>query len=91
MRMVSWVESSPMIRVTWVQSQIASYQKLLKWYLIPPCLILSNIRYVSRVKWDNPGKGVVFSPTPWCSSYRKGSLLAALDYGRQLYSTYHCT
>ena len=23
--------------------------KTLKWYLIPPCLILSNIRYVSRV------------------------------------------
>ena len=25
------------------------------------------------------------SPTPWCSSYWKGSLLVALDYGRQLY------
>ena len=32
--------------------------KTLKWYLIPPCLILSNIRYVSRVKWSNPGKGL---------------------------------
>ena len=27
--------------------------------MIPPCLTLSNIRYVSRVKWSNPGKGVV--------------------------------
>ena len=27
------------------------------------------------------------SPTPQCSSYRKGSLLVALDYGRQLYYT----
>ena len=24
--------------------------------VIPPCLKLSNIRYVSRVKWSNPGK-----------------------------------
>ena len=27
-----------------------------------------------KVKWSNPGKGVAPSPTPWCSSYRKGSL-----------------
>ena len=26
--------------------------KTLKWYLMPPYLILSNIRYVSRVKWS---------------------------------------
>ena len=32
-------------------------------------LTLSNIRYVSRVKWSNPGKGVAPSPTPLCSSY----------------------
>ena len=72
-----------MVRETTVQSQVASYQKLLKWYLIPPCLTLSDIRYVSRVKWSKPGKGVASSPTPRCSSYRKGSLLVALDYGRQ--------
>ena len=29
--------------------------KTLKWYLMPPCLTLRNIRYVSRVKWRNPG------------------------------------
>ena len=40
-----------------------------KWYLIPPCLTLSNIRYVSKVKWSNPGKGVAPSPTPRCRSY----------------------
>ena len=40
-----------------------------KWYLIPPCLTLCNIRYVSRVKWSNPGKGVAPSPAPRCSSY----------------------
>ena len=36
-----------------------------------PCLTLSIIRYGSRVKWSNPGKGVVSSPTPRCSSYQK--------------------
>ena len=35
-----------------------------KWYLIPPYLTLSIIRYVSRVKWSNPEKGVAPSPTP---------------------------
>ena len=45
--------------------------------MIPPCFTLSNIRYVSRVKWSYPGKGVVPSPIPWCSSYWKGSLLIA--------------
>ena len=76
---------SPMVQETGVQSQVASYQRLLKWFLIPPCLTLSNIRYVSRVKWSNPGKGVAPFPTPRCSSYWKGSLLVALDCGHQLY------
>ena len=52
---------------------------------MPPCLTLSIIRYGSRVKWSNPGKGVAPSPTPWCSSYQKGSLWVTLEYGRQLY------
>ena len=71
-----WVECLPMIREIWVQS------------LIPPCSILTNIRYLSRIKWSNPGKGVVPSPTPWCSSYWKGSLLVAFDYGCWLYFYY---
>ena len=29
------------------------------------------------------GKGVAQSPTPWCSSYRKGSLRDTIDYGCQ--------
>ena len=33
-----------------------------------------QIRYVSRVKWSNPGKGVACSPSYW-----KGSLQVALD------------
>ena len=32
--------------------------KTQKWYLMPPCLTRSIIRYESRVKWSNPGKGV---------------------------------
>ena len=83
--LVQWVECSPIIRETLVQSQVASYQRLKKWYLIPPFLTLSNTRYVSRVKWSNPGKGVAPSPTPRCTSYWKGGLLVALDYSRQLY------
>ena len=69
-----------MVREAWFQSQVTSYQRLLKWYLIPPCLTLSNIRYVSKIKWSNPGKGVAPSPTPRCSSYWKGSLLVAHNY-----------
>ena len=37
--------------------------------MIPPCLTLSIIRFVSRVSWNNPGNGVVPAPTPQCSSY----------------------
>ena len=73
-----------MARETWVQSQVESSQRLKKWYLMPPCLTHSIIRYGSRVKWSNPGTGVAPSPTPWCGSYRKRSLRVTLDYGRQL-------
>ena len=44
-------------------------------------LTLSIIRYGSRVKWSNPGKGVVPSPTPWCCSYWKGSFWVTFNYG----------
>ena len=65
-----------------------SYQRLKKWYLIPPCLTLSIIRYGSRVKWSNQGKGIAPPPIPQCSSYWKGSLHVTLGYGRQLYFSY---
>ena len=53
--------------------------KTQKWYLMPPCLTLSIIRYGSRVKLSNPGKGVVPSPILYCSSsYQKGSLRVTL-------------
>ena len=38
--------------------------KIQKWYLMPPCLTLIIIRYGSRVKWSNPGKGEALSPVP---------------------------
>ena len=83
--MAWWLEWSPMARETWVQSQVESYQRLKKWYLRLLGLTLSIIRYGSRVKWDNPGKGEAPSPIPWCSSYRNESLQVTLVYGRQLY------
>ena len=62
-----------MVRGTWFQSHVASY------------LTLRNIRYVSGARWSNPEKGKAPFPTTRCSSYWKGSLLVAFDYGHQLY------
>ena len=64
-------------RKTRVQSQVESYQRLKKWYLMPPCLALSTIRCRSRVKqsWERSSA----PPTPRCSSYWKGSLWVTLD------------
>ena len=57
--------------------------KTKKWYLMPPCLTLSIIRYGSRVKWSNPGKGLAPFITPWCRSYRNRSLRVTLNYSHQ--------
>ena len=43
---------------------VESYQRFPKWYLMLPGLTLSIIKYGSRIKWSNPGKGVAPSPTP---------------------------
>ena len=56
--------------------------KTKKWYLISSCLTLSIIRYGSRIKWSSLAKGAAPSPTPRCSSYWKGRLRVAFDYGR---------
>ena len=55
--------------------------------MVLDAILLNTQHYkvLSRVKWSNPGKGVAPSPTPSCSSYRKGILRVTLDYGRQLY------
>ena len=73
-----------MARETEVQSQVESYERLKKWYLISPCLTLSIVRYVPRVKWSNPRKGVAPSTTPRCCSNWKGNIRVYPDYGRQL-------
>ena len=70
-----YIYISPIVRETCVQSQVTSCQRFKIWYLIPPCLTLSDIRYVSRVKRSNPGKRLAPSPTPLCRNYWKGSLL----------------
>ena len=45
-----------MVWETWVQSLVESYLSLKRWYLIPPCLALSIIRYGSRVSESIQGK-----------------------------------
>ena len=49
--------------------------------------LLNTQHYKVRIKGkvNQSREGVAPSPTPWCSSYRKGSLRVTLDYGRQLY------
>ena len=47
--LVWWLKYLLIVRETWVQSQVKSYQRLKEWYLMPPCLTLSIIRYGSRV------------------------------------------
>ena len=67
------VFANAIVRETGVQSQVESYQRVKKWYLMPPCLTLCIIRYGSKVKLSNPRKAEAPSRTPWCSSYRKRS------------------
>ena len=73
-----WLECSPMARETWVQKII----------LDASLLNTQHYKIVLRVQWSNPGKGEAPSPTPWCSSYRKGSLWVTLEYGRRIYLLY---
>ena len=56
------------VRETDIQSQVESYQRLKKWYLIPPCLTLSIMRCISRVKRNNPRGRAAPSHTTRCSS-----------------------
>ena len=53
--------------------------------------LLNTQHYKVRIKGkvEQSREGVAPSPTPWCSSYRKGSLRVTLDYGRQLYLKIH--
>ena len=62
-----------MVRETGVQSQIESYQRLKKWFLMAPC---STQHYKLQIKsrWSNPQKGIGSSHTPLSPSTMVGSL-----------------
>ena len=47
--------------------------------------LLNTQHYKVKIKGKVEQSEEGVAPSPWCSSYRKGSLLVALDYGRQLY------
>ena len=49
-----------------------------------------HYRVQNKGKVEQTREGVALSPTPWCSSYRKGSLRVTLDYGRQLLLFIYC-
>ena len=69
-------------RETWVQSQVESYQRGQK--IVLDAFLLNTQHYKVRIK-DKVGQFWEMSspPTPWRSSYRKGSLRVTLDYGCQ--------
>ena len=46
----------PMVWETGIQSQVESYQRLIKLYLMPPCLTLNIKRYGLRVSGAIQGK-----------------------------------
>ena len=58
----------------WGFNSRSSHTKNSKNSTLPLGVTLSIIRYVSRVKWSNQGKGVAPFPTPRCFTYFKGSL-----------------
>ena len=60
--------------------------KTLKMVLDTSLFNTQQYKVISRVKWRYPRKRGAPSPSPWCSSYWKGSLLVALDFGLQLYN-----
>ena len=87
---LAWrLECSPMARETCVQSQVESYQRLKKWYLMSPCLTLSIIRYGSRVKGSNPEKWVAHPLHLCVVAIEKGAFGSPSTKGRQLYFTYY--
>ena len=56
--------------------------KTLKMVLDTTLLNTQHYKVGFKGKVEQSWNGVAPSPTPWCSSYRKGSLRVTLDYGR---------
>ena len=75
-----------MVRETGVQFQIKPYQRFKKMVLD----VSLHYKVQTKGKWVNSEKRVVPSPKPLYSSYWKGSLPVALDYGRPTYLCTHC-
>ena len=73
---------------TGVQTRVESYQRLKTWYFTSPCLTLTNIRHGSRIKWNNPGKGVAPFPTFCWSSYWEGAFVSLSTTVSQFISLY---
>ena len=82
--MVELVECSSIAREIWVQSQVEPYQRLKKWYSIPPCLTLSTQVHIKGKVEQSQGKSSALY-TPWCSSNWKGSLRVALANFTDIY------
>ena len=61
--LVSWVESSLIGQETWVQSQVKSYQRLKKWYMMTPCLTLSIMLGVKGTVEQSREKSSILSYT----------------------------
>ena len=53
--------------------------------LLPPFLTLSDIKYISRVKWRNTGKGVAPSLHFSVVAIEKGAFWSPSTKGRQIY------
>ena len=74
-----------MVQETGFQSQVKSYKK--KMVLDASLLNTQHYKAQNKGKWRYPGKGVAPSPTPWYSSYWKGSLQVTLNYDQLIYLT----
>ena len=62
-----------MARETEVQSQVKSYQRLKKWYLMPPCLALSTYKVSIKGKVEHSWK--------WSSTLPYTSSVVATEKG----------
>ena len=63
--------------------------KTLKMVLDTSFLITQQYKVRIKGKVEQSRERSSAPPIPWCSSYWKGNLLVALDYGRQLYFYYY--
>ena len=81
--LTEWMERLPMVRETWVQSQVVSYQRLKIMVLDTSLLNTQQYKVRIKAKMEKSRERSSALPTPRCRSYWKGSILVALIYGRQ--------